>query len=272
MLRVVRLTRFYSQPEPDMTMTPYFLIFLAGLAGSFHCIGMCGGFACAMGTDSRGRGASLLRHFIYNTGRVTSYCFLGAVAGHLGVLLAGQPAEGSAITLMQRSLAVISGALMVFIGLQFLGCFRHVRQTDRGGQYLARALGSLLRSPGAAAPLAFGVFNGFLPCPLVYAFAAQAATSGGPLPGILTMAAFGLGTFPAMFLMGGIGALWRPGLRNPGVHTLEASLLKGVGTAVAVRSDWRRQGVRVAGGFIVLLGVITFARGALPLALHVHTL
>ena len=30
-------------------MTYYALLFIAGLAGSFHCIGMCGGFACALG-------------------------------------------------------------------------------------------------------------------------------------------------------------------------------------------------------------------------------
>ncbi len=32
----------------------YLLIFLAGLAGSVHCLGMCGGFACAMGGDPGG--------------------------------------------------------------------------------------------------------------------------------------------------------------------------------------------------------------------------
>ena len=35
-------------------MTYYLVIFAAGFAGSFHCIGMCGGFACALGRDPRG--------------------------------------------------------------------------------------------------------------------------------------------------------------------------------------------------------------------------
>ena len=35
-------------------MTYYALLFVAGFAGSFHCIGMCGGFACALGADPRG--------------------------------------------------------------------------------------------------------------------------------------------------------------------------------------------------------------------------
>ena len=65
-------------------MTYYALLFLAGFAGSFHCIGMCGGFACALGADPRGAGATSVRHVLYNTGRLTTYCFLGALAGGLG--------------------------------------------------------------------------------------------------------------------------------------------------------------------------------------------
>jgi hypothetical protein len=101
-------------------------------------------------------------------------------------------------------------------------------------------LRSLLRRPGHAAPLAFGVLNGFLPCPLVYAMIAQAATTVDVLSGCLTMAAFGLGTFPAMLVMGGIGRLLAP--------------------------SWRQRGVRVAGSFILALGLVTLGRGVLPMA------
>ena len=65
-------------------MTYYLLIFAAGFAGSFHCIGMCGGFACALGRDPRGRRRPLERHLLYNMGRLTTYCFLGVIAGALG--------------------------------------------------------------------------------------------------------------------------------------------------------------------------------------------
>ena len=36
-------------------MTYYLVIFAAGFAGSFHCVGMCGGFACALGHDPHGQ-------------------------------------------------------------------------------------------------------------------------------------------------------------------------------------------------------------------------
>jgi len=107
---------------------------------------------------------------------------------------------------------------------------------------LAASLRSLLTAPGRAAPLAFGVFNGFLPCPLVYAFVAQAASTAGALPGFLTMVSFGLGTFPAMLMMGAVGQVLAPA--------------------------WRQRGVWLAGSCILLLGLFTLGRGILPFAAH----
>ncbi len=253
-------------------MTQYVLIFLAGVAASVHCLGMCGGFACAMGSDPRGPVATWRRHLIYNLGRVMSYCFLGATVGYLGVLLVGHGGEGTPASLAQRVLAVVSGLLMVFIGLQFFGFFRRFSQglTGFGGELLATALRDLLKTPGIAAPLAFGVLNGFLPCPLVYAFAAQAAGSGGPASGFLTMAAFGLGTFPAMLIMGGVGIGWRQSLVQPGVQAISMNWHQSRGALL--RAGWREHGMRVAGGFIVVLGLITFVRGVLPMTAHMHGL
>ena len=77
-----------------------------------------------------------------------------------------------------------------------------------------RGVRGLLRAPGAAAPLAFGVFNGLLPCPLVYAFIAQAVVAGSVGKGLATMVAFGLGTFPAMLLVGLVGCALDPDLAD----------------------------------------------------------
>jgi hypothetical protein len=82
------------------------------------------------------------------------------------------------------------------------------------------------------------------------------------------MAAFGLGTFPAMLLMGGVGRWTQRIGRAPGVVVVAAGF-PGAG-GLAQRIDWRRQGVRVAGGFIVLLGLVTVMRGVLPMGAHLH--
>jgi sulfite exporter TauE/SafE len=232
-------------------MSYYLVIFAAGFAGSFHCIGMCGGFACALGRDARGGGATVLRHLSYNIGRLTTYSFLGALAGALGQVIctaqggAAAPLLGGSVDVVQRALAIIAGLLMIAMALQFFGLLQafHRLAIGFGGSTLAISLRSLLTARSPAAPLAFGVFNGFLPCPLVLAFIAQAASTAGALQGFLVMAAFGLGTFPAMLMMGGVGRALAPA--------------------------WRQRGVWLAGSCILLLGLITLGRGFLPADAHV---
>jgi hypothetical protein len=227
-------------------MTYYLVLFAAGFAGSFHCIGMCGGFACAIGRDARGPGATVLRHLLYNTGRLTTYCFLGVLAGALGQVictsagLSAAPLFGGSLDSAQRILAIVAGLLMIAMALQFFGLLQRLHRVTVGfgGGIFATSLRNLMKAPGPAAPLALGVFNGFLPCPLVYAFVAQAASTATAPSGFLTMAAFGLGTFPAMLMMGGVGQMLGP--------------------------VWRQRGVWVAGSFILILGLITLGRGVLP--------
>jgi len=233
-------------------MTYYPLLFFAGFAGSFHCIGMCGGFACALGPDGRGAGATSLRHVLYNTGRLSTYCFLGALAGALGQVICTSlipgaqrqaPLLSASLDVGQRALAVTAGLLMIIMALRFFGIQGWHRVTGGfGSSTLVLSLRSLLGRRGFAAPLALGVLNGFLPCPLVYAMIAQAASTFNALSGCLTMAAFGLGTFPAMLAMGGIGRLLAP--------------------------SWRQRGVRLAGSFILALGLVTLSRGIMPMMGH----
>jgi sulfite exporter TauE/SafE len=230
-------------------MIHYLVLFAAGFVGSFHCVGMCGGFACALGRDPRGPAATALRHLICNAGRLTTYCFLGALAGALGEVICtpqgmAVPLLGGSVGIAQQVLALVAGLLMVCMGLQFFGLLRAFRRLaiGFGASTLAMSLRGLLGARGAAAALAFGVFNGFLPCPLVYAFTAEAASTAGALPGVLTMASFGLGTFPAMLMMGGVGNLLAPA--------------------------WRQRGVWLAGSCILLLGLVTLGRAVLPLAAH----
>lgn len=251
-------------------MNHYWIVFLAGIAGSMHCAGMCGGFVCALGADRGGRAATLVRHLTYNLGRATSYCFLGTLAGYLGVLLVGSDSDGDWARSAQRALAVLSGLLMLYIGLQFLGLFRRPTPPLPAVAWLANGLRQVVRRPGLGAPLALGVLNGLLPCPLVYALLAHAAGSGGPLPGLGVMGTFALGTFPTMLLLGGVG-LWIQfqGVRKGGKRVPPG---RQPSRSAALPADWRLQGVRIAGGFILLLGLVTLARGLLPMGGHLHGL
>ncbi len=247
-------------------MSAFAIALIAGFAGSFHCIGMCGGFACGLNHDREGGVSSLVvRNLLYNAGRLTTYAFIGALAGILGAALINDSEAGmhahhmthqsvsdhvmgmvlaGELGTAQRILSAFAGFLMLLMAFELLGLRRHMPRSWAliGGETFAGILRTLLRSRSPAAPLALGVANGFLPCPLVFAFAAMAAASAAVQPAVLTMVAFGLGTFPAMLFMGAMGRVMSPRVRH-----------------------W---GVRAAGSFVLLIGIVTVVRGLAPDLIH----
>lgn len=186
----------------------YVLVFVGGLASSLHCVGMCGGFPIVLAGS--GPGSNLLRQLLYNLGRLNTLAVIGAVSGTAGAaIVASGPVRA-----LEHVLAVMAGGFMLLIGLEMLGL--PVNVTARAASFvsgiLRRLLGGVIASRSAAAPLALGVFNAFLPCQLIYAFAARAASTASAGEGVLTMLAFGLGTVPALMAVGLLGQL-RPSVR-----------------------------------------------------------
>ena len=60
------------------------LVFIAGFLGSSHCIGMCGPFALALGSQDVAFSSNVARQSVYGLGRVFTYAVLGALAGYGG--------------------------------------------------------------------------------------------------------------------------------------------------------------------------------------------
>lgn len=191
------------------TAMAYVTIFVGGLAGSLHCVGMCGGFPLALAAAAPRR--NLLRQALYNLGRLNALVFIGALSGAAGAALVAMGPVRS----VERGLAIVMGLLMIVIGLEMLGVLAQI--STRGAALaqatVGRLLGGVMHSPSLAAPLALGVFNAFLPCQLIYAFAAQAASTASVAGGMLTMFCFGMGTVPAMFSLGVARVLARPAVR-----------------------------------------------------------
>jgi hypothetical protein len=186
----------------------YLLPFFGGLAGSLHCVGMCGPFALALGSGDR----RLWRSALYNAGRVGTLVGLGALAGTFGaVVTASGPAAFAG-----RALAVVAGLFMLAIALETLGLATVLgpRTAAVAQATVGRLLNGVLRSRSAAAPLAIGALNALLPCHLIYAFAAQAAATASTIDGMAVMGAFGLGTVPAMLGLGVAGPLVTPKRRG----------------------------------------------------------
>jgi sulfite exporter TauE/SafE len=221
-------------------VTAVALAFAGGLAGSLHCLGMCGGLAALLGGGT-GSGPPWLRLGLYNVARVNTYAALGAVAGALGTAVVAWVPLGVA----SRALAIVGGLAIVAVGLQWLGVLASrgewlVAHIQREIAVHARGL---LETRSRWTPVAFGTANAFLPCHLVYAFVAMAAATGSVGRGALTMLAFGLGTVPAMMLAGSA-----------------TTLLRGRAAAPFMR---------VAGAFVLAVGIVTIARAFGPLG-HAH--
>ena len=175
-------------------------VLVASLLGSVHCAGMCGGFVCFY---AGGAGSGTRAHVAYNVGRLTSYLFLGLMAGLVGATVD----RFGALAGLSRGAAVLSGTLMVAWGLSTLLAARGVRWPRLGGRVAGQnPLGKLLaRVRGRSAIVratTTGLLTTLLPCGWLYAFVAVAAGTGRVDRALLTMGVFWLGTLPMMLAVG----------------------------------------------------------------------
>jgi sulfite exporter TauE/SafE len=188
-------------------MIPLAAAFVAGVAGSLHCIAMCGGIVGALGLRARraatgarevdARLGLFLHTACYQTGRIAGYAALGALAGAVGA--------GAATLLhlesIARAMRIAAGLVMLALALRALFGWRLLGGVERVGATIwarlaPRARG--LRSSGLAGSLLLGAVWGFMPCGLVYSMLLFATLSGGAAAGALTMLAFAAGTLPAL--------------------------------------------------------------------------
>lgn len=214
-------------------MPPWFLIFAGGLLGSSHCVGMCGGFVVTLGTTKTRWRDNLTRQVIYCVGRIFTYTLGGGIAGFAGWRL--QQAL-PAITNLQAAFAILAGVLLIMQGLMSAGLLRPLVGAAAKPSCLAiRFFASLLHARDATHVFLAGLLNGLLPCGLVYAYLALAASAGELWSGALTMTLFGLGTMPLMVLVGCGGNL--------------------VNLAI------RRKLIRAAAWCVVITGLLSLVRG-----------
>jgi sulfite exporter TauE/SafE len=188
-----------------MSGSVYAVLLLSGLVGSLgHCLGMCGPLVLMVGLQLPARGlAAVPYHLLYHLARVAVYVLLGAIVGAVGSLLG----LGSGLNRLAGAISLALGLGIVLLGLGYLG-WLPLGRLDASAGRLNRAMGRALKRGGALGVVLLGAINGLLPCGLVYSALLLAATTGGSLPAALGMALFGLGTLPALVVVGlGAGTL-----------------------------------------------------------------
>lgn len=212
--------------------------FVAGLAGSAHCLGMCGGIVTALGLGTAGERASPARSLghalLYNGGRIASYTVAGVLVGSVGLLAGGAiHAPGTGLVLR-----VFTGAVLVAIGLQVAFGLRLLQPVERLGfrlwNRLAPLAQALMTRRGPLAAVALGALWGWLPCGLVYAMLFAALATGNPAEAGGLMAAFGLGTAPAMVATGAFAGRLARWTRRPRFRRAAGLLVAGLGLWTAL--------------------------------------
>jgi len=190
-----------AMPRPDL-----YPMFLLGLLGSGHCIGMCGPLVFAFPA----RTGKFLAHLLYHTGRICTYVLIGAVVGAIGAgLTAAGPLDPAAVqrlNAMRAGLNIIAALFLAGFGLSRLGllpepAWMSLAAPSRIPGFRKVATAAVdHKSPPAIFVL--GLLLGLLPCGLSWAAFARVLPCGNGLAGGILLLAFGLGTLPGLLLLG----------------------------------------------------------------------
>ncbi|MEZ5534647.1 MAG: sulfite exporter TauE/SafE family protein [Thiolinea sp.] len=218
--------------------SPYLSVFIMGLLGGVHCLGMCGGIvsALSLGQSRPGQRISLQARLPvllgYNLGRISSYVIAGALAGGLGALTLSTADAQQTQTILQN-MQLISAAFMIALGLYLANIWRGIAYLEHAGKmiwkHIEPAGRHLLPVNNAAKAVPFGLIWGWLPCGLVYTFLIMSLSSGSAGKGALLMLCFGLGTLPNLLLMGTVAGHLLQWARKPSVRLGAGLTVTGLG-------------------------------------------
>ncbi|MEI7817731.1 MAG: sulfite exporter TauE/SafE family protein [Desulfuromonadales bacterium] len=182
------------------------MAFSAGLAGSGHCLGMCGGIVTALALSRRDSDAAsrFLFNLLYHAGRICTYSLLG--------LLVGLVAQSGMVDALKPFFVWLFLAANLFVAA--IGCFTlfgvrslGIAALDGSGWgFLRVQLSRFMTSSSILAAIPAGLLMGLLPCGLVYGVLISATTSGSALKGGSMMLAFGCGTVPALLAYGQVAS------------------------------------------------------------------
>jgi uncharacterized protein len=166
-------------------------LFLLGLVGSLHCLGMCGPLACLF---SRPEEDPVLHLGLYHGSRLLAYGVVGASFAWLGAPL--RP--------------MLSWPVLAAIAVLPLLIWA-VWPRDWAPAFLSRWHGAAMQRLRGLSParraIGIGLLTPALPCGLLYAAAAASISAPNPALGAAWMLAFGAGTLP-LLAAGQAGYVW----------------------------------------------------------------
>lgn len=182
-----------------MTELSLVSIFLVGLVGGVHCIGMCGGIVTAFSFAIPKGDPQLPYLFAYHIGRISSYTMAGFITGFLGQVFSSSMIFATSI------LKVISIVFLLLLASYISGIYKLLTRFEQVGQKLFIPLSKfgkkLIPFKSPIHTILYGAIWGWLPCGLVYSALTWSMASGDAIKGATMMMLFGLGTLPSLLFV-----------------------------------------------------------------------
>jgi len=190
--------------------------FIAGLGGSLHCVGMCGGLVTA--TCEKNNDV-----FRYQIGRLFGYLILGLLAGSLGSLLNFKflPFYVSLIP------GVLIGVLFIYWGIKnFQGKKAELPAPKFLGKIYASWTKFVHKNFGISKSFITGLISILLPCGLLYGIVISTLALDNQFQAMSSMFFFWLGTVPSMILA--------PNLFHKILNPIKSKLPKAFGVSLVL--------------------------------------
>lgn len=183
------LSDLFSQFNQATMLTLPGLALLAGLGGSLHCVGMCGGLVSATSKTKK-------EIWVYQIGRLLGYSLLGIFGGTVGHLFS----QFFAHSLMALLPALTLGCLFILWGYK---AFRGEREIIKAPGLIGRLRTNLLQKiipsqTGASKSFGVGLFSILLPCGFLYSLIIVVVSFHDPLKAFVATFFFWVGTLPAL--------------------------------------------------------------------------
>lgn len=179
-----QLTNFFINYLPWVS-------FIAGLSGSLHCVGMCGGLVTYSASDNRGV-------WFYQFGRLFAYLILGLIAGLFGALIHLEK-NNPYIALVP---GLILGLLFLYWGIETLrGKKAEIPMPKFFSTVYSKLFGKYVtQNQTPLKPMMTGILSIFLPCGILYSVVLTIASFETKWWALFSMFFFWLGTLPSMVL------------------------------------------------------------------------
>lgn len=163
---------------------------IMGIAGSFHCAGMCGPILIALNAGNKGFNLFSGR-VVYHGGRISMYIIMGILAGAVGKILN--------INGFQKQSAIVAGIVMIVLVIVIYFKPSKMQFVTIYSSGLKNIFRKYFGSKSMIALFLLGSANGLLPCGLVYMAMAGSIAAGSIVNSAIYMFLFGLGTLPMLF-------------------------------------------------------------------------